>query len=64
MGIKLFSIVKSYYDFLEQKSRIEMDINATNHTDLFDVEMIKITLNNELDLLPSYNKSILKRLNK
>lgn len=41
-----------------------MDINATNHTDLFDVEMIKITLNNELDLLPSYNKSILKRLNK
>ncbi|CUQ35640.1 hypothetical protein [Parabacteroides distasonis] len=64
MGIKLFSIVKSYYDFSEQKSRIEMDINATNHTDLFDVEMIKITLNNELDLLPSYNKSILKRLNK
>ena len=64
MGIKLFSIVKSYYDFLEQKSRIEMDINATNHTDLFDVEMIKITLNNELDLLPSYNKFILKRLNK
>lgn len=56
MGIKLFSMVKTYYDFFKQKGKTTMSLDVTIPARFFNTQMIKIQTDNELALLPSYNE--------